>query len=116
MQTSFWKKNAANIWIVVGFLLLSFAYCLPQIKGQKLNVHDSRSWEAASQEARAYKEATNIDPLWSNSMFGGMPTYTYYLSGVKNYVVKAQQAIEKVIPNPAFLFFLTMLGFFIFGL
>lgn len=113
MQQSFFKKNANNLWIILGFLIIACLYCLPQFQGQKLSVHDSISWEAASHEAKMYKEATGENPLWSNSMFGGMPTYTYYLPGIKNYVLALETQIEKVIPPPAFLFFFAMLGFFV---
>ncbi|MES2478461.1 MAG: YfhO family protein [Bacteroidota bacterium] len=113
MQTSFFKKNASYIWIIIGFLLVSIIYCLPQFQGKTINMHDGVSWESTSQEPRMYEDSTGIKPLWSNAMFGGMPTYTHYLTGVKNYVFKFQTAISKVIPIPTFLFFFAMLGFFV---
>jgi hypothetical protein len=113
MQTSFFKKNAHYIWIIIGFILISFVYCMPQFQGKKLNMHDGISWEATVHEPKSYYDSTGIEPLWSNAMFGGMPVYTSYLIGVKNYVVNIQQAVSKVIPQPAFLFFFAMLGFFV---
>lgn len=113
MQTSFFKKNAPYIWIVVGFILIAFIYCLPQFQGKKINMHDGISWESSIQEAKMYEDSTGVKPLWSNAMFGGMPTYTTYMTGVKNYVIDIQNAVSKVIPFPAFLFFFAMLGFFV---
>jgi hypothetical protein len=113
MQTSFFKKNASYIWIIIGFLLVSIIYCLPQFQGKTINMHDGVSWESTSQEPRMYEDSTGIKPLWSNAMFGGMPTYTHYLTGVKNYILKFQTTIGKVIPIPTFLFFFAMLGFFV---
>ena len=75
MQTSFFKKNAPYIWIVIGFMLIAFMYCLPQFQGKKINMHDGISWESAIQEPKMYEDSTGIKPLWSNAMFGGMPTY-----------------------------------------
>ncbi|MCC6186923.1 MAG: hypothetical protein IT256_07210, partial [Chitinophagaceae bacterium] len=113
MQTSFFKKNAPYIWIIVGFILISFIYCLPQFQGKKINMHDGISWESSIQEPKMYEDSTGIKPLWSNAMFGGMPTYAIYMTGVKNYVIDIQTAVQKIVPFPAFLFFFAMLGFFV---
>jgi hypothetical protein len=113
MQTSFFKKNASYIWIIIGFILISFLYCLPQFQGKKINMHDGISWESAIQEPKMYEDSTGIKPLWSNAMFGGMPTYAIYMTGVKNYVIDIQNLVSKVVPFPAFLFFFAMLGFFV---
>jgi len=107
------KKFAPYIWIIAGFILISCFYCMPQFQGKRLDSHDGYSWEAASHEAVAYHDSTGIAPLWSNSMFGGMPTYTVYLSGIKDYVQPLQVTISKALPDTIFLFFLPMLGFFI---
>lgn len=113
MQTSFYKKYALSIWIVVGFALISFLYCLPQFQGKKINVHDGISWESSVHQLQAYEDTTGIKPLWSNAMFGGMPTYNIYMTGVKNYVAYIQSGLETLVPYPAFLFFFAMLGFFV---
>lgn len=113
MQTSFLKKYATHLWIIVAFMLISFLYCLPQLQGKRVNMHDTLSWEASIKQLQQYEDSTGIKPLWSNSMFGGMPTYNIYATGVKDYVYSIQGAIEQVIPQPAFLFFFCMLGFFI---
>lgn len=112
MQASFFKRNATYIWIIVGFMLIAFLYCYPQLQGKRLSVHDTLSWEAASHEIHAYKDSTHIDGLWTNCMFGGMPAYTIGLTGVNNYVQTFQVAIQKFIPDPAFMFFCAMLSFF----
>lgn len=116
MQSSFFKKYASQIWIIVGFALISFLYCLPQFQGKKINMHDGISWEASVQQLKMYEDSTGIQPLWSNSMFGGMPTYAIYMTGVKNYVIDIQHAAAKIVPFPAFLFFFAMLGFFILAI
>jgi uncharacterized RDD family membrane protein YckC len=63
MQTSFFKKNAHYIWIIVGFILISFVYCMPQFQGKKLNMHDGISWEATVHEPKSYYDSTGIEPL-----------------------------------------------------
>lgn len=112
-EASFLKRNAQTIGIVVGFILIAFIYCMPQFQGKKLNVHDSMSWEASVHQLRAYEDSTGIAPIWSNAMFGGMPTYNYYVNGVKNYVAHVQQIMEAVVPFPASMLFYAMLSFFL---
>lgn len=108
------KKYMPYLWIIIGFVVISFLYCLPQLQGKKLFQSDGIAWVAATHEAVSYHDSTGVNPLWSNSMFGGMPTYTSYLVGIKNYVQPLQQQVlESIIPRPAFFFFLAMLGFFI---
>ena len=51
--------------------------------------------------------------LWSNSMFGGMPTYTYYIPKNNNYVSKIQDGISSVVGKPASFLFMAMLCFYI---
>jgi hypothetical protein len=112
-EASFLKRNAQNIGIVIGFILIAFIYCMPQFQGKKLNVHDSMSWEASVHQLRTYEDSTGISPIWSNAMFGGMPTYNYYVTGVKNYVARIQDIAEMVVPFPASLLFYAMLTFFL---
>lgn len=113
MQQSFFKRNTQNIWIILAFLLISLMYCLPQLQGKKLSVHDTISWESMAHETLSYNEATGKQALWSNSMFGGMPVYTYAMEGVKNFIVPVQINLEKILSIPAAFFFYAMLCFFI---
>lgn len=107
------KKYLPYIWIIAGFLVLAFLYCYPVLSGKKLNPGDTVSFEAMSHEAKAYEDSTGIHPLWSNSMFGGMPTYTFYVTGVKNYLQPLSNFLMDSFPAPASMLFLSMLGFFI---
>ncbi|MBP7273267.1 MAG: YfhO family protein [Saprospiraceae bacterium] len=58
------------------FLVLAVVYFMPLIKGNVIQQGDIISWKGMVQEAMTYKERTGIFPLWTNSMFSGMPTFT----------------------------------------
>jgi hypothetical protein len=107
------NKFRIDILAIVGFAVLSLIYCYPQIQGKKLNQHDNISWQGMAREAMAYHDSTGKDVLWSNSMFGGMPTYTTYV-GAKNtnYPAFIQQVLESV-GKPAYFFFIAMLCFYL---
>jgi hypothetical protein len=113
MMESF-KKSLTQHAIAIGlFLLVALLYSYPVLQGNKLAAGDTIHWMAMSQEARAWYEKTGENPLWSNSMFGGMPTFTTYTQGKTNLVYIIQDVLMNVIPNPAFFFFIAMLCFYI---
>lgn len=107
------KELKQDLIIIVGLAILSLVFCYPQLQGKKLNAHDNISWKAMSHEAMAYHEATGKDVLWSNSMFGGMPTYTTYVgTSNSNYLAYIQEALQ-AIGKPAYFFFIAMLCFYL---
>jgi hypothetical protein len=115
-QESFFQKHKTNIIIILIFIIVSAFYCLPQFQGYVLNAPDGVSWEAMSHEAATFKKETGENPMWSNSMFGGMPTYTYYLTGVKDLLEPLPHFVQGIIPNPMFLFLIAMVGFYVLAL
>lgn len=112
MQLDF-KKYKNDILIIVGFAILSLLYCFPQLQGKKLNQHDNISWQAMSHEAMTYHESTGKDVLWSNSMFGGMPTYTTYVGTSNTNYTGYVQTILQSIGKPAYFFFIAMVCFYL---
>lgn len=60
---------------VVVFLLVAMIYCEPVLEGKVLYQEDLLQWKAMAQNSFAYKQTHGHFPLWSNSMFCGMPGY-----------------------------------------
>jgi len=107
------KKIRLDLYIVLGFIVVSFLYCYPQLQGKKLKQNDGVSWLGMSHEATAYHDSTGYDVLWSNSMFGGMPTYTHAVeANTNNYPAYIQMVLE-ALGKPAYFFFIAMLCFYI---
>jgi hypothetical protein len=113
MQSFDFKKYLPNTLIIVGFALLSLIYCYPAMQGKKLEAGDNISWKGMAQEGIAYHEKTGDNVLWSNSMFGGMPTYTHYVPGHNDLIYKVQDVILGALTKPANFLFIAMLSFFI---
>src|SRR4051812_14586626 len=113
MQFDF-RKYSFDIIAVVCFIIMSLAYCYPELQGKKLNRHDNISWQGMAHEAMAYHDSTGGDVLWSNSMFGGMPTYTTYIGVAHdtNYTAYIQTLLGK-IGDPSVFFFIAMICFYI---
>ena len=70
------KKILPDVIAIVAFALLSFAYFFPaDIEGRILFQHDTAAGAGAGREAALYYEETGERTRWTNSIFGGMPTY-----------------------------------------
>ena len=112
MQFDF-KKIRLDLLAIVVFAAVSLVYCLPQLQGKKLSQHDNISWQGASHEAMTYHESTGKDVLWSNSMFGGMPSYTEYIGASNTNYTSYIQVILQAIGKPAYFFFIAMVCFYL---
>ena len=112
MKQNWQKAILPHVYAVLIFLGLAFLFCSPVLEGLELRQNDTVQWQAMSQEARAYKEATGIDPLWTNAMFGGMPTYQLFMAQ-DNYTYFLHQILTLGLPKPVNFFFLAMVGFYI---
>ena len=70
-----WKKLLPYAVAIVAFVAIAMIYCVPLLEGKVLVQGDVNNWKGAAQEARAYYEENGTRTWWTNSMFGGMPTY-----------------------------------------
>ena len=75
MKTIDWKKILPYLAATLLFLGFAMLYCSPLLQGKTLQAGDVSNWMGAAQEAREYKKQTGETTFWTNSMFGGMPTY-----------------------------------------
>ncbi|MBS1739100.1 MAG: YfhO family protein [Bacteroidetes bacterium] len=113
MQSFDFKKLLPHVYIIIGFAALALLYCYPALQGKVLNQHDNISWKAMYHETEAYHDSTGINPLWTNSMFGGMPNYTIGIPENKNYVGHLQTVLIGFLAKPAHFLFLAMLCFYV---
>lgn len=69
------KFSKTHLIILVGFLALSVAYMSPVLDGMVLSQHDMTQHEGMKQELKKYHEETGEYSQWTNSLFGGMPSF-----------------------------------------
>ncbi|MBK8700538.1 MAG: hypothetical protein IPN29_13800 [Saprospiraceae bacterium] len=60
---------------LVIILLVNIIYFIPQFQGKVPDQGDIIQHAGMSKEAVDYLNRTGEETLWTNSMFGGMPTY-----------------------------------------
>ena len=75
MKNFDWKKILPYAVAIVAFVAVAMIYCAPVLEGKVLVQGDVNNWKGAAQEARAYYDEHGTRTWWTNSMFGGMPTY-----------------------------------------
>lgn len=112
MKQNWQKAVLKHVYAILIFLGLSFLFCSPVLEGLELRQSDTVQWQAMSQEARVYLEKTGINPLWTNAMFGGMPTYQIFMQQDNN-TYYLHKLLTLGLPKPVNFLFLAMLGFYI---
>ncbi|MAX06224.1 MAG: hypothetical protein CMD19_07370 [Flavobacteriales bacterium] len=107
------KGLATHASILLLFIVISFIYFSPVLKGDRLNAHDIKTWKGMSKEVQDFREATGEEALWTNSMFSGMPAYQISTKYKGNLIQYIHKALSLGIPRPASILFLYLLGFYI---
>ncbi len=107
-------------WAVAGSvavmaLIALFFFFPDDISGNILSQHDTRQGIANGQEVQTFlAENPDADYRWTNSLFGGMPTFQIAPSYPSNSLFSWIGSVLTLgLPSPADLLFLMMLGFFI---
>ncbi len=113
MKNLDFKKLAPYLAAVVIFLIITFAYFTPLLEGKRLIQSDIIHFQGMSKEIVDYRAKTGQEPLWTNSMFGGMPAYQISTKYTGNLLGYADKVLSLGLPHPANLVFLYFLGFFI---
>ena len=109
------KKFLPDLIAILAFIILSFAYFFPaDIESRILFQHDTVAGVGAGQEAQEYLERTGERTRWTNSLFGGMPTYQMSPSYDSTKPLKWIENIYHLyLPSYVVLTFIMMLGFYI---
>ncbi len=112
------KKNKNIIFIaacLLLFIILGFLYANPVISGKQLFQHDIVQYKGGAKELLDFRAENDKETYWSNSMFGGMPTYQMG-SQFRGDVIKQVDNLLNFLPKPVNYFFLLFSGFFLLGM
>lgn len=75
MKNLDWKKVVPYVVAIVAFFVVALVYCAPLLEGKVLQAGDVNNWKGAAHEVQVFAQETGETSWWTNSMFGGMPTY-----------------------------------------
>jgi len=105
------SKYYPHLLAILGFVLVSLIYFYPVMQGKQLYQSDIAQYTGMAKEQNDFRAETKEEPFWTNSAFGGMPTYQL---GAKypNDAVGGLDDILRFLPRPADYLFLYFLGFY----
>lgn len=109
------KKLIPDLIVVILFAVISFAYFFPAVtEGRILAQHDAVAGIGSGQEQKEYLEKTGERTRWTNSIFGGMPTYqmapSYDSTDTLGFI---QKIYHLFLPTYVWYVFVMLLGFYI---
>lgn len=109
------KAIFTHLAVIVLFVMASMAYFYPVLQGKAIFQSDIAQYKGMAKERDDFKKNTGIESYWTNSAFGGMPTYQLGANYPHDYVKKLDRLI-RFLPRPADYLFLYLLGFYVFML
>lgn len=109
------KKVLPDIIAILAFIAISYIYFFPAVhEGRILFQNDTVAGVGAGQEAKVYYEKHGERTRWTNSIFGGMPTYqispSYDSTQPLSFI---QKVYHLFLPDYVWYIFIMMLGFYI---
>lgn len=109
------KKIIPHIIAIVSFIAISFVFFSPVMEGKKLFQSDMAQFDGASKELHDYEKASGEGANWANAMFSGMPSYQIAFPQSNNIFNTIAPPLTLWNRNfDAGIFFIMMLGFYVF--
>ena len=111
---SLMRNSLPHVVAVLVFMIIALIYCSPVLNNKELIGSDVESWMGMSQDAKVFNDSHDEGTLWTNSMFGGMPTYQILNKSKKDFFDYTIGLTLYKLPRVVFTIFLYLLGFYIF--
>ncbi|HWS60343.1 MAG TPA: YfhO family protein [Flavobacterium sp.] len=105
------QKLYPHALVVLGFVLISLIYFYPVLQGKQILQSDIAQYTGMAKEQNDFRASEHVEPYWTNSAFGGMPTYQLGAKYPHDYIGMIDDAI-RFLPRPADYLFLYFLGFY----
>ena len=104
-----WK---GHLFAVILFAALALLYNYPVLSGKGLRMEDMTQVQGMAKELQDVKAKTGYYPLWTNSLFGGMPSYQIAMETPYSLIQYVGRIFYVWLPEPANLMLLSMLGMY----
>lgn len=115
MSNGYFKAAVPHLMAAALFLILACAYYAPVLQGKVLRQSDNIQALGMQKEINDIRGKGEAHPLWTNSMFGGMPVYQIHLPGGNNLTAYLGKVLMLGggVSSPLFTMFLMMAMFYI---
>lgn len=107
------RSSLPHVVAILVFLAISAYYLSPVFDGYSLKQDDINNHVGVAKEIYDYRKTYEEEPLWTNSMFGGMPATQVSLAHGGNLMNQVFKVITLWLPHPVNFMFLYFLGFYI---
>lgn len=108
-----WKRITPHLLAVGIFLVITVLYCRPALEGKVLQQTDVLHWKGMAQGSFEFKEQHGHFPLWTNTLFGGMPSYQVAMEAPNPVsLMYIHKVLTLFLPSPFCFFFLMCLSFY----
>ena len=111
MQISF-KKAVPHLVVIVLLMIASLSYFSPVLSGKTIYQSDIVQHNAMAKELRDFRKINDAETYWTDSAFGGMPTYQLGAQYPHNYIKTLDETL-RFLPRPADYLFLYFIGIYI---
>ena len=106
------KSFYPHLLALVGFVCFAVLYFYPVLQGKKIFQSDIVQYTGMAKEQIDFKKANNAELYWTNSAFGGMPTYQLGANYPHEYISQVDHLL-RFLPRPADYMFLYFIGFYV---
>lgn len=106
------KKVLPHLLVIIGFVVAALLYFHPVLQGKQIYQSDIVQYMGMAKQQIDFREATGEETYWTNSAFGGMPTYQLGAKYPHNYIKKLDLAL-RFVPRPADYLVLYLICFYI---
>jgi len=106
------QKLYPHLIALIGFAVIALIYFYPVLQGKKIYQSDIVQYTAMAKEQNDFRAEENAEPFWTNSAFGGMPTYQMGAKYPNDFIGHLDDAL-RFLPRPADYLFLYFFGFYV---
>jgi hypothetical protein len=108
------KSMVPIVSAIAIFVALTFVYFSPMLKGKVIRQGDMVANQGMAKEINDFRDTYHEEPLWTNSMFGGMPAYLISAhSKAGSLIPEVRTLLTLGLSSPAMMLFSYMIGFYI---
>jgi len=114
MYKKLFRKSLPHLIAVWVFLLVAVLYCRPVFSDKVLVQEDVLNWQGVSHNSFQYKETHGHFPLWTNGIYGGMPTYQIAMDAYSLSILNTSfDVLTLWMKKPVSFFFLACICFYL---
>ncbi|OQP57982.1 YfhO family protein [Niastella populi] len=113
MKKTLWQQVMPHLISVAIFLIVALIFCKPALESDTvMKQGDIMNWQGMVHQSDIYKEKHGHYPLWTPSMYAGMPAYQIGMDGPWTPTFLVDTILKLGLPKPINIFFLACICFY----